>query len=453
MDIPEVPGAPMTGAEWPRWAVRTLLGLLSATGSVAVLQLIVGRVRGTAVTRVSSPKGKIGQQAAFRKFQWQYLTVYFIIQLADWLQGTNMYALYQSYGVNVAGLFCIGFLSSCIFGTVVGLKVDRWGRRAGCVLYCVVEVVVNLLEHTSNVPLLIVGRVLGGISNSLLCSAFESWMVSAHRRRQFDEALLADTFGWMSAGNGVVAIVAGLVAQVSADALGDIGPFQAAIGLTVAALLFIVQWEENFGDQDGPEGNGPPVTVMSSLRADPRIVLLGANTALFEGAMYTFVFIWVPALLAVVPSGNLPEGLVFSSFMVTVTAGGMLFSTLNSVARTEVILVVVYFSAAAAMAVPIFVSQFVHVLSAFLVIEMCVGMFFPCAATMRSRLLPDHLQSTMMNIFLVPRSALVVAGTMLSDYTTLTNVFALVSCWFFLAGCCQVALLACSVRLQHAKIH
>ena len=47
----------------------------------------------------------------FKRFRAQYLTVYLIVMLADWMQGTHMYTLYLSYGVNVAALFLTGFLS------------------------------------------------------------------------------------------------------------------------------------------------------------------------------------------------------------------------------------------------------------------------------------------------------------------------------------------------------
>lgn len=38
------------------------------------------------------------------------------------------------------------------------------------------------------------------------------------------------------------------------------------------------------------------------------------------------VFMWVPTLQGVVPGGVLPTGLIFSSFMVCITVGGILFS-------------------------------------------------------------------------------------------------------------------------------
>jgi len=45
-----------------------------------------------------------------------------------------------------------------------------------------VQIIINYLEHFSHFHLLLLGRVMGGITTSLLFSAFESWMVSEHRK-------------------------------------------------------------------------------------------------------------------------------------------------------------------------------------------------------------------------------------------------------------------------------
>lgn len=45
------------------------------------------------------------------------------------------------------------------------------------------KVLINILEHIPDMRVLLLGRVLGGISTSLLFSAFESWMVSEHRKQ------------------------------------------------------------------------------------------------------------------------------------------------------------------------------------------------------------------------------------------------------------------------------
>lgn len=64
-------------------------------------------------------------------------------------------------------------------------------------------------------PSLLLGRVLGGLSTSLLFSAFESWMVSEHRKLGFEEDLLASTFAISSWGNAFMAICAGFLAQAA----------------------------------------------------------------------------------------------------------------------------------------------------------------------------------------------------------------------------------------------
>lgn len=78
------------------------------------------------------------------------------------------------------------------------------------------QIAINSLEHIPSMPALMVGRVLGGLSTTLLFSAFESWMVSEHRKLGFSEELLSSTFAIASWGNGVTAICAGFLAQASA---------------------------------------------------------------------------------------------------------------------------------------------------------------------------------------------------------------------------------------------
>lgn len=122
---------------WPPWALRSIEVL-----SLIVLALAVIEYGVTAVSRTDhkTSKQETKRNASFHFFQLQYLSVYFTVMLADWLQGTNMYTLYSSYGVNIGALFLTGFLSSAVFGTFLGIYVDTWGRKFGCLLFCVLEV-------------------------------------------------------------------------------------------------------------------------------------------------------------------------------------------------------------------------------------------------------------------------------------------------------------------------
>jgi hypothetical protein len=85
------------------------------------------------------------------------------------------------------------------------------------------------MEHFDNMTLLLAGRVLGGITTALLFTAFESWMVTEHRKKGFPEELISDTFGYASFGNGLMGAIAGILAQLLADKYGNLGPFKVTL--------------------------------------------------------------------------------------------------------------------------------------------------------------------------------------------------------------------------------
>ena len=104
---PELEGAANGAMEFaattPPWLLGTLGGL---SGSCIILQRLPAS---------STLSSSAEEPADFRAFQRNYLFVYLIIMLADWLQGTNMFTLYQSYGVDISTLFVTGFASSAVF--------------------------------------------------------------------------------------------------------------------------------------------------------------------------------------------------------------------------------------------------------------------------------------------------------------------------------------------------
>eukprot|EP00594_Rhizosolenia_setigera_P009984 CAMPEP_0178958752 /NCGR_PEP_ID=MMETSP0789-20121207/11835_1 /TAXON_ID=3005 /ORGANISM="Rhizosolenia setigera, Strain CCMP 1694" /LENGTH=446 /DNA_ID=CAMNT_0020641529 /DNA_START=98 /DNA_END=1438 /DNA_ORIENTATION=- len=390
----------------------------------------------------------------FASFQRQYLLVYMIIMLADWMQGTHMYTLYLSYGVNISALFLTGFLSGAIFAPFLGSLVDKYGRKMSCIVYCVLEIVINCLEHSHNFHILLLGRVLGGISTNLLFSAFESWMTTEHNKRNFPEEWISKTFSSASIINGTMAVMAGIVAQLLEDQFGQIGPFQGAVGLTALALMFVLGWEENYGEEkDGDhESSGLYTQFVEGWKttiSDSNVWRIGMTQALSEGAMYTFVFMWVPTLLSLDPPGGLPTGCVFSSLMIAITIGGVLYPPLESFygkffgkeIKSELSASFIYLIAGCSMAIPASGDTSLNiVLFSFITVEMCVGLFMPVSGTLRSKYIPDSLHGSILNIFRLPLNIVVVLGTYATDHMERQDVFMLVSGCFLAAALLQATM-------------
>jgi Na+/melibiose symporter-like transporter len=143
-------------------------------------------------------KDKAALHKEFDSFRRKYISVYLIIMLADWMQGTHMYTLYLSYNVNISALFLTGFLSGAIFAPFLGSFVDKFGRKNSCIVYCLLEIVINTLEHSTDFNVLLFGRVLGGVSTNLLFSAFESWMATEHRKKGFPDEWMSRTYSEVS---------------------------------------------------------------------------------------------------------------------------------------------------------------------------------------------------------------------------------------------------------------
>mmetsp|Transcript_12693 Transcript_12693/g.13966 ORF Transcript_12693/g.13966 Transcript_12693/m.13966 type:complete len:478 (+) Transcript_12693:88-1521(+) len=461
--------------DWPEWALDVLIimtGLLTTTLVLTSLYTPADE-QDDKKDAIKTSGGKSAKQLhnEFNSFRQKYIMVHLVIMLADWMQGTHMYTLYLSYNVNVSALFLTGFFSGALFAPFLGSAVDKFGRKRSCIIYCVLEIIINVMEHYTNFTVLLIGRVLGGISTNLLFSAFESWMTTEHRRRGYPEEWLQRIYSEMSIGNGAMAILAGIVAQVLEDYFGHIGPFQGAIALTFLALLLVLGWEENYGEEQKGDHNTSTLysQFMDGWRTtinDSRIWRIGLTQALSEGAMYTFVFMWVPTLLSMEPPGGVPTGCVFSAMMMAITMGGLVFPPLESFVKKfsatkafEVSAMFVYFLASVSMAVPALCfnyagagadSCFTSIVVSFMVIEFCVGLFMPVAGTLRSKYVPDAKQGAILNIFRLPLNAIVVGGTYATDVLEPAHVFILVSACFMGASLIQVSMLFGKAKVKSA---
>lgn len=412
-----------------------------------------------------SGKNVVATTRDFRLFRNNYLVVYSLMMAGDWLQGPHVYALYQHYGFgmgDIGKLFIAGFGSSMVFGTVVGALADKHGRKRAAITYCVTYALGCVTKHFNNFWILAGGRVLCGIATSLLFSAFESWLVAEHFKRGFNGDWLGNTFSQaVFLGNGLMAIMSGQVANVLVEALhlGPVSPFDAAaVVLTVGGLIIAATWSENFGDASEHSSVTEGFKKAGALIwNEPKIALLGAMQSLFEASMYTFVFLWTPALS---PKGEkIPHGMIFSCFMVSSMVGssiaGRLLSS-NGKWKVERYMQAVFALSAVCLFIPVLYHQSApHTttepaddvggitfdgkvqLIAFCAFEVLVGIFWPSMMTMRSAYVPEEMRSTIINFFRVPLNLFVCVVLYNVSSFPLATMYGMCSLFLLVCFLCQ----------------
>jgi hypothetical protein len=173
----------------------SLVALALLTASFKVLQ------------RASSDKSAavVEKPKSVKDLQIKFLSVFWLLRCADWLQGPYFYAVYASkvfQGVPaslalVSQLFLTGFASTALFGPLVGRALDVYGRKKGTLAFAVIYALGAASTKSTLLQVLFLGRILSGIGTSLLFSAPESWLVGEAQQSGDDPdgSWLGETFG------------------------------------------------------------------------------------------------------------------------------------------------------------------------------------------------------------------------------------------------------------------
>ncbi|KAK3333403.1 major facilitator superfamily transporter [Cercophora scortea] len=370
-------------------------------------------------------KSKVKNKKKKKADKWPFLTVYALVMGADWLQGPFLYSLYTDEHALphalVSALFTTGFLSGAVSGTFIGTLADRHGRRAACHSFCLACALSCVLTMVPSLPLLVAGRVLGGLSTSLLFSVFESWMVADVRARGEEvEEELASMFGAMSTVNSLVAIASGVGSEWLVAVTGTRrAPFAGSVVLLGIAFGGIwMLWAEYYGEAspspDNKTSQTPPTSAQSILTilTDPAVLSLGLISTVFEGSMYLFVFFWAPALGSVHTSSSsspLSFGVIFASFMASCLAASLAFNTLPTSKHATLLLLILFTSAVCFLlsAAPRSEQAAFWV---FCLFEAAVGVYWPCMGCLKGRLIDDGMRARVYGMLRVPLNVFVVVA-------------------------------------------
>jgi MFS family permease len=420
--------------------LKTVLETLLASPTSMFNGLLIALVSSAGAWKLYETKKNANDEdkevkpAGVKLLQMKFLGVFWLMRMADWLQGPYFYEVYSSKILNgspvsldlVSKLFLVGFASTGIFGPFIGRLVDTVGRKAGTIAYALLYSIGALSTRSNSLPVLLGGRLSGGLGTSLLHSAPESWLVSEHQKQGFDGKWLGQTFGWAYAGDSLVAIAAGQLANMAVARDGPTGPFSlSVVFLLVGSIAALFNWDENRGgvaadSSSNEQGSKPSIKdAMAVIWKDKRILQLGAVQALFEGAMYIFVLQWAPAMKAAIqasatfgPGADVPYGSIFSCFMASCLVGSTAFGVMQarkvSVERIATGMLALAF-AAMSSATMVGSASLPVLVGAFFLFEACVGMYFPSIGTLRSKYIPSEQRSIIMNLFGIPLNLIVVS--------------------------------------------
>ncbi|CAF1154329.1 unnamed protein product [Adineta steineri] len=284
----------------------------------------------------------------FKQLQFNYLIGYVLAATGNGLQSSYQYAIFDSYDLRrstIERIFLCGHISTITLGTLISSLSDKY--------------------------------VAHGIGHSLYNTDFEAWLVQDHHNSGLSADSLRQILGNSFVLSAIVGIATGFVSEFSADLLGYVAPYDIAIGIYLILIVFLLtQWTENYGDKEASSTTSFTHAIQI-LRNDPRIVLVGLITALFEVTMYIYVIEWTPALERATKwtiYKPLPLGIMYSIFMVFHMLGTIVYKPLSKRFR---------------------VQSFMLVIMLLTVVSFCLLV-----------IAPNVIRATLMNYFRVPRIAL-----------------------------------------------
>ncbi|RZF48560.1 hypothetical protein LSTR_LSTR014045 [Laodelphax striatellus] len=403
----------------------------------------------------------------FKQLQMNYCIAYCLAIFADWLHGPYDYRLYSDYGYDenaIAVFYEVNFVSSSLSGTLVGHFGDKYGRKYLCASYGVLYSLCGLFKTSSNFNFLMLGGISAGMSSAILFSTFESWYVNEHLTYQkFPAEWMHVTFSKVSFYNGLLAIVAGVVAEYVSEILnyGPVAPYILSMPILLLSTGYIyTNWSEH-PSQEAHTENNDEIVAFSSLKfifcKESILLLLGMIEMFFECSMYMFVFSWTPVLSEINP----PLGIIFSLFMVAFMMGTKFYEFLihkrykpENILMITCILGFMCFSVVTILISPSSRNRYedsklpVYICGlCFFLYELSVGLYYPVMSYLRGRIVPEKYRASVANWFRFPMNILTCLALlwgnrsgrpMVSHASKFSIIFHICSILLLLATCISV---------------
>lgn len=342
------------------------------------------------------------------------------------MQGPFFYEAFIQLGYSSADinkLVVLGLLSSLMFGSFAGYIADKFSSVVFVLVYSVTSCLSCLTIHSKFTWFHIAGRILGGLSTSLLHSVFDAWLCEEINLRGYTKSQLAESFTRRSFINSLMAIFSGIVAQATYQVLplaevnpywlmwGFTTPFDiASISLTLSGLVVLLVFRVSWRARE-PRGQGEiSMCKATYIFTDRTLLLVCLTESLFESSLYIFVFSWARALREAVSATDAIEyGFIFTSFMAANMIGSSSAGKMNA---RQPYLTAIFVACASHIGVAMSTQSAPTMYICFLGFEACVGGFYPSMASLKAREVPPEIRAFAYNLFRVPMNTIVSIALM-----------------------------------------
>ncbi|KAH7262845.1 hypothetical protein BKA59DRAFT_39989 [Fusarium tricinctum] len=357
-------------------------------------------------------------------FRSKFLWVYGLAIAADWLQASYLYSgLKNSHRLSepvIAALFATGFVVTGTSTLFIGSIVDKYGTKAMCRYYCIASSLSCLSMLCGSLPLLFISRALGGICNTILYSAFETWMVAEHHKQGFANCVgaLDVMHSSIAITNGFVSVGSGVVAQMLASVFGSqLAPFVVSLICLGTALMSITRsWADNHGTTGKNSKLAMKTAPVVDLLRDPSVIALIFALCFFECSMSVVIYSWPQTIMSARTQawtwGNPPFGIIFSSLMGASALGSFLSAYVsregNSAQISSRTVQLALATSATALLLTLVSQSEVGRFWAFCLFELCVGMYLPSIAYLKDRLVQDERRNQLFALIRAPLNILVI---------------------------------------------
>lgn len=408
----------------------------------SILFLLITAVFAVKAQDLLTAFGKIGGKISktepiSRVIEMKFLAVFWLLRISFWMSGPYFYFACASKVFNgspasvstISQISLMGYLSTPILGPLFGSFLSRRGPKISSMFAVVFYCIGALSLCSDSLPILLVGRALGGFGGTLMSNSPEAWLVDNVKVERNKDDHLRAIFGKAFQLDPVLAIFAGKIAEVFASHRGPTGPFQAQpFILSTALAMIIFLWSDSPTSQGGKENTPIQSKDGESLRSvlqtkvlnNRNIFLAGCVQILFESSMNIFVMLWPPTMDAAVKKAygettSTPYGSIFSCMMASCLLGGILFDHLvvSSALGFNTSMVLLTLCATISMCLVTYAVENVEadnlipLTVAFLLFEACVGAYFPSIGVLRCSHYGDANLQLLLTLFQIPTNSIV----------------------------------------------